>query len=166
MEVTENIVNEVVERGHSQEKTFEDSIISNRRELNIARKSASKKLLTLLTLIPEQVDILFAEGSVRLFMPLHVVHGISQEGEIYGTKVKSIFYVRKDRISWQRAGALHMQAIEELETLRKKYLIVEAGDIDRLYVTNVNLGRSDPCDILAVVAETEFCQLSEQVRIN
>jgi hypothetical protein len=58
MEVPENIVYEVVERGHSQEKTFEDLIIPNPRELNIARKSASKKLLTLLALIREQVDIL------------------------------------------------------------------------------------------------------------
>jgi hypothetical protein len=37
--------------------------------------------------------------------------------------VKSIFYVKKDRNSWQRAGAegsLHTQAIEAVETLRKK----------------------------------------------
>jgi hypothetical protein len=37
-----------------------------------------------------------------------------------------------------------MQAIKELETLRKKYRIVEIGDIDRLCVTNVDWGRSDP----------------------
>jgi hypothetical protein len=97
------------------------------------------------------------------------VHGISQEGKIYGTKVKSIFCVKEDRVSWQRAGAegvLHMQAIKVLETLRKKYLLVEIDDIDRLCVTNVDWGRNDPRDILAVVIESEFCQLSEQARIN
>jgi hypothetical protein len=59
-----------------------------------------------------------------------------------------------------------MQAVKELETLRKKYLIVEIYDIDRLCVTNVDWGRSDHRDILAVVIKSEFCQHSEQARIN
>jgi hypothetical protein len=58
MEVSESIICEVVERGHNQVKAFEDLIIPDRRELNIARKSASKKILMVLALILEQVDIL------------------------------------------------------------------------------------------------------------
>jgi hypothetical protein len=58
MEVTENNVYEVVKREHSLEKAFEYLIIPDRRELNTARKSASKKLLTVLALIQEKVDIL------------------------------------------------------------------------------------------------------------
>jgi hypothetical protein len=58
MKVAESFIYDVVEGGHNREKTFEDLIIPDHRELNMARKSASKKLLMLLVLILEQVDIL------------------------------------------------------------------------------------------------------------
>jgi hypothetical protein len=99
----------------------------------------------------------------------HATSRLSEEGEAYGTRLKSIFYLKKGRISWQKAGpegALHMQAMKALETLHEKYLLVEIGDIDRLCATNVDWGRSDPRDVLAVVIETEFSQLSERARIN
>jgi hypothetical protein len=62
--------------------------------------------------------------------------------------------LRRGRVSRRRAGAevaLHMQATKMLETLSKKYLLVEIGDTDRLCITNIDRGRNDPRHILAVV---------------